>query len=118
MMLALTGLIIDTGVLAYRYSMLCGAVDAAAWAALDSYDREIWKAKRKVQLNPEEAAWLARQYLQKNMPGAALTNIQVVDNRQVSVTGKYESPTLFMKSFGVRSVRLQAGAAAKLTESQ
>lgn len=118
-LIAIAGLVIDTGVMAYHQARLAEATDAAAWAGLDSYDRDLWNppppARPKVVLIPSEARALATSYLAKNFPAAELTSVQVSGGRIVVET-EVTCPFFFMKIFGISEKTLTASAEARMEE--
>jgi Flp pilus assembly protein TadG len=112
-LIALGGLLIDFGMVAVKKAQLSGAVDAAAWAALDSYDRTVWDTFGITVLTEPQASQLAHQYLSENMPEAVLTEVKITGNR-VEVSGKSTTPLFFMKLFGIYDATVTASAKAKI----
>jgi Flp pilus assembly protein TadG len=113
-LLALGGLVIDSSVVSLKKSNLSAAVDAAAWAALDSYDREIWEESNIVVLDESRALQLANEYLAKNMPEAQVTSVKVVDSNKVEVVANVKVQLFFMKLFGINEVTLTASSKAQI----
>ncbi len=111
--IALGGLLIDFGRVSVEKSQLSGAIDSAAWAALDSYDRDLWGNFGISELTEPQASQLANQYLTKNMPHARLTRVEINGN-QVEVEGESVTPLFFMKLFGINEVKVTASAKAKI----
>ncbi|WP_066055594.1 TadE/TadG family type IV pilus assembly protein [Robertmurraya korlensis] len=105
-LLVFGGLVIDTGIISLKKSNLSGAVDAAAWAALDSYDRQVWTDSNKVVLDNYHAQQLANQYLYKNMPGATVSSVKIINENQVEVVATIQVPLYFLKLFGFNEVTL------------
>jgi Flp pilus assembly protein TadG len=111
--IALGGLLIDFGMVSAEKSQLSNAVDSAAWAALDSYDRELWDQFGLALLTEPEATQLANQYLKANMPQAEIIKV-VVNGSSVEVEGKSMTTVYFIKLFGIESVTIKASAKAKI----
>jgi Flp pilus assembly protein TadG len=111
--IALGGLLIDFGRVSAEKSQLSGAIDSAAWAALDSYDRDLWDNFGISELTEPQASQLANQYLKKNMPQATLTRVEINGN-QVEVEGESVTTLIFMKLFGINEVKVKASAKAKI----
>src|SRR5690625_3362577 len=58
-LIVLAGLIIDIGMGVYQHTKLTSAVDAAAIATLDAYDREKWEEDEIIEIDPSQARGLA-----------------------------------------------------------
>ncbi|MFC0561245.1 Tad domain-containing protein [Halalkalibacter alkalisediminis] len=111
--IALGGLLIDVGMIAVDKTRLAGAVDSASWAALDSYDRELWEEEGIPVLIESEAFFLAQTYLHANMPQATLTKF-VVNGNRVEVEGASVTKLFFMKMFGFHEVTVYASSKTKI----
>ncbi|MEJ8545781.1 TadE/TadG family type IV pilus assembly protein [Brevibacillus borstelensis] len=118
-LVAIAGLVIDTGVIAYHQAKLSEATDAAAWAGLDSYDRDLWNVEPpeelRVVLLPGNARSLAASYLAINYPRAELTGVEV-SGATIVVKAQAECPFFFMKMFGIQGTTLHASAEARMEE--
>lgn len=111
--IALGGLLIDFGLVSVEKSKLSNAVDSAAWAALDSYDKEKWEEEGEVELIEERAYQLADQYLKANLPHATLLNVYIEEN-QVEVEAESVTKLYFMTLFGIREVTVKTSATKKI----
>jgi Flp pilus assembly protein TadG len=112
-LVAVSGLLLDFGVLAVNYTKLSNAVDSSAIAALKSYDEYLWENENLVVLDENESRNLADQYLQKNLQNAILTKCTVTNNK-VDIEAEFTSPVFFMKLFGVGDIKVSAKSSAKL----
>lgn len=113
-LVALTGLVVDGGLMLIQYRRGQIAVDSAALAAAAELDEVIFREANEVQLNSGEAYAAALQYGQQNGGGrVAITGVSVA-GRQVTVSGQVTAPTLFMRLFGVGTLRFNLSANAEL----
>lgn len=112
--LAMLGLAIDGAMLVHCQIELDSATAASALAATDAYDRNTWNTEHKVVIPEAEAAVLARQYLVRNMSGAALDSVHVADIApgRVTVASHYTATLIFMPIFGMKTWTLNASAVA------
>ncbi|TMW70673.1 pilus assembly protein TadG-related protein [Alteribacter natronophilus] len=113
--LGVAGLMVDVGFMASNYFRLANAVDAAAYASLDGYDREVWEADGSIVIDPHEAQQLADRYLRENMNGASMTSFHV-DDTSVTIEAQADSPIFFMQLFGFSDQQVSAMAAADLSD--
>lgn len=113
--LLMGGLIIDIGMGVYQHTKLTSAVDAAAIATLDAYDREAWEVSESIIIDEAEALGLARTFLIRNMSEATLQSVEVNGTRVV-VKAKAISPVFFMSMFGKGDLNLKASARASLND--
>ncbi|SFP85694.1 TadE/TadG family type IV pilus assembly protein [Salibacterium halotolerans] len=111
--IALCGLLIDGGLMAANYMKLTGAVDAAAHAALDSYDKTAWEEDGTIDIQPAGARNLADDYLHANYPEARM-EIFESDSTSVYVKASVSSPLFFMKVAGINEVSIEASSGASL----
>ncbi len=115
--IALLGLMVDVGVASSNYFKLANAVDAAAFAALDSYDEEAWQDDDRIEIDYQTARALADRYLHENLENATLVDFQVISaGRGVRVEAKVISPVFFMKMFGIGDREMSSFAEAELKE--
>ncbi|PYZ96824.1 hypothetical protein CR205_14185 [Alteribacter lacisalsi] len=113
--LGIIGLAVDTGFMAANYFRLANAADAAAYASLDGYDREVWESEGRIVIDPQEARQLAEHYLRENMGGASITSFQV-EETSVTIEAETNSPVFFMQLFGFSDQQLSAMAGADLSD--
>jgi Flp pilus assembly protein TadG len=113
--LGIAGLMVDVGFMASNYFRLANAVDAAAYASLDGYDREAWEEDGSIVIDPYEAQQLADRYLWENMNGASMTSFQV-DDTSVTIEAQADSPVFFMQLFGFSDQQVSAMATADLSD--
>ncbi len=97
-LLLMAALMLNTGLGILQKLVLRGAVDAAARAAADAYDRGRWNYCQ-VLIEKDRAALLADEYLKRNMPQARLVSIEVSNDPRgsratVTVTGAVDVPVL------------------------
>lgn len=114
-LLVLVGLVLDGAIYVRQQVALESAVDAAALAATDAYDREIWDSEQRVVIDESAARDLAQEYLGKNMPAAGLAEVHVdpVAPNQVRVAATATARFAFMPIVGIRETPLYAWAVAK-----
>jgi len=104
LLLALTGLVFDGGLLWAQYRRARWAADGAAVAAASEIDPGLFLESGKVRLGPDAvpaAVWYARQ----NDPDLHVTAVYV-QNNTVYVRGWVQARPVFLSLFGVGSVRL------------
>ena len=114
-LIVLAGLIIDIGMGVYQHTKLTSAVDAAAIATLDAYDREKWEEDEIIEIDPSRARGLAASYLSRNMPNATIKLIQV-DDTEVTVEAEATAQLFIMPMFGRHDMTLEAMARASLDD--
>lgn len=115
-LLIMAGLLIDGGMAVYQHTKLTSAVDAAALASLDAYDRDVWEENQEVVINPNDARRFANMYLTTNMSDATLTSVQV-DNTSVTVRAEATATLFFMSMFGQSDFTIEAMARASLDDT-
>ncbi|WP_096439416.1 TadE/TadG family type IV pilus assembly protein [Alteribacter populi] len=113
--LGVIGLMVDVGFMATNYFKLANAVDSAAYASLDGYDREAWEENEIIVIDGQGAKQLAERYLNENMAEAKLTSFEV-DDTSVTIEAEATSPVFFMKLFGFTDRSITALAGADLTD--
>jgi hypothetical protein len=104
LLLALTGLVFDGGLMWAQYRRARWAADGAAVAAASDIDRITFRDTGRVELT-EDALWTALYYAQQNHPGLYLREIYVTDN-VIHVEGSVEAETVFLRMFGVGNLQL------------
>ncbi|MDR7427995.1 MAG: pilus assembly protein TadG-related protein [Armatimonadota bacterium] len=104
LLLALTGLIFDGGLLWVQYRRARWAADGAAVAAASEIDPELFRRSGKVVLGPQ-AVGVAQWYAWRNNPDLHLTAVYVQGNT-VHVRGWVEVRPVFLSLFGVGPLRL------------
>lgn len=115
--IGMLGLMVDVGVMSSNYFKLANAVDAASYAALDGYRRDVWEEEGQIEIDYFSGRELAIRYLQENYAGASLTNFQIISGgRGVRVEAEVTSPIFFMRMFGVTDRSLTSLAEAELRE--
>ena len=113
-LVGLTGLVIDGGLMLVQFRRGQVTVDSAALAAAAKLDEPVFRDENVVQLNTAEAYAAALQYAQANGGGqVAITGVSISGSR-VGVSGQVTTRTLFMQIFGIPSVRLSLSSNAEL----
>ncbi len=116
-LIAILGLMIDFGIAASNYFKLANAVDAAAYAALDSYDEALWEEEGVIEIEYSVARNKALVYLHENLEEATLREFQLLPNgKGVRVKAEVNSPVFFMKMFGIGDRTITSVAEAELKE--
>jgi hypothetical protein len=111
--MSLLMLMLDFGGAALTYQRAQVAVSAAAYAAAQGIDLQIFTSTNQIQLNPGLASSLAAQYAQLNARGG-LSHLQVfVQQDQVWVVGEMEYQTLFAHAIGIPVIRVRVSASAR-----
>ncbi len=111
LILALTGLVFDGGLLWAQYRRARWAADGAAVAAASEIDPDLFLQTGKVRLGPNAvpaAMWYARQ----NDPDLHITAVYVQANT-VYVRGWVEARPVFLSLFGVGGVHLDVRGYAR-----
>ena len=114
-LLVMAGLLIDGGMAVYQHTKLTSAVDAAALASLDGYDRDEWEEEERVVIDPNDARQFAQLYLSRNMNDATIKSL-LVDNASVTVRAEATVVLFFMPMFGQGDFTIEAVARASLDD--
>lgn len=115
--LAMIGLMVDVGIASSNYFKLANAVDAAAFAALDSYDEELWEEEQVIYLDYDIAKSKAQHYLHENLATSTLKEFHIISGgRGVRVVAEVISPIFFMKMFGMSDRTISSTAEAELKD--
>lgn len=104
LILALTGLVFDGGLLWAQYRRARWAADGAAVAAASEIRPDLFLQTGKVRLKPEAVA-VAEWYARQNDPELHITAV-TVQNNTVYVRGWVEARPVFLSLFGVGHLRL------------
>jgi len=104
-LVAISGMVVDTGLLIEGKIKLHSATKAAAKSVVEAYDAEKWESERSVVLNPEVAEQTALIYLQYNLPEATIVSVVVPEEspNKAIVKTKLKVNFVFMKIFGVEN---------------
>lgn len=113
-LLAVAGLAVDGAVLAHAHLALQAAADAAALAATDAYDRQVWQEQGRVVLREDAARELAVRYLRLNLPAARLDGLELdaAAPGRVVIHAAAAAPTFFLRLAGLTQVPLAVRATA------
>lgn len=114
-LLVMAGLLIDGGMAVYQHTRLTSAVDAAAIATLDAYDRGDWEDNEEIVIKLTDARRLANEYLRTNMDEATIKSVQV-DEAEVTVEAEATVHLFFMPIFGQSDFTIEAMAGASLAD--
>src|SRR5690625_948657 len=114
-LLVMAGLLIDGGMAVYQHTKLTSAVDAAALASLDGYDREEWEEEERIVIDPGDARQFAQLYLTTNMNDATIKSV-LVDDTSVTVKAEATLILFFMPMFGQGDFTIEAMASASLDD--
>jgi len=106
------GLVIDGGLMFRNWRLGRSVVAAAAHAAAQQIDRDHFLRTNQVQLDSSAAQAAAEAYAATNSGGLIRVRRVAVWADRVTVEGEGEFPTIFMRIFGVTSVRLRMSASA------
>jgi len=104
LLIVLTGLVFDGGLMWAQFRRARWAADGAAVAAASDLDRDLFAQTGRVMLT-ENALWTALHYARQNDPDLWITSIYVVDN-VVHTEGYVHVDTIFLGMFGVDGFRL------------
>lgn len=107
-MLAVCGIIIDTGLVIEGKLKLHSATKAAAQATYEAYDRDKWADESIVILDEQIAEEYANMYLHLNLPEATLLSVEVpaYQKNKAEVKTKLKVEFIFMKIFGVEDTEV------------
>jgi hypothetical protein len=104
LLLALLGLVVDSGVLWVQFRRARWAADGAAVAAASEMDHVLFQTQGAVVLT-ENALSTARHYARLNHPGLHISQVYVHSNI-IYARGWVEVETAFLGLFGVPDVRI------------
>lgn len=107
-MLAVCGIIIDTGLVIEGKLKLHSATKAAAQATYEAYDRDKWADESIVILDERVAEEYASMYLHLNLPEATLLSVEVpaYQKNKAEVKTKLKVEFIFMRMFGVEDTEV------------
>lgn len=105
LLLAMGGIVIDTGLLVEGKLKLHAATKAATQATIEAYDPVIWETQGKVVLEKEKAEEYVALYLNYNLPQARLVSVTILPEslNKAQVVTKLKVDFVFMKLFGIES---------------
>jgi Flp pilus assembly protein TadG len=111
LMLAVCGIVIDTGLVIEGKLKLYSATKAAAQATYEAYDRDLWADERIVRLDENVATDYAVMYLNLNLPEAELIFVEVKDSKpnEAEIKTKLKVDFIFMRLFGIESYEVYSG---------
>ncbi|MEE8392578.1 MAG: pilus assembly protein TadG-related protein [Anaerolineae bacterium] len=104
LLIALTGLVFDGGLLWAQYRRARWAADGAAVAAASDIDRALYRDLGQVKLT-EQALYTAMYYASENDPDLRISTIYVLDN-VIYVQGRVDVEPIFLGLFGVDGLTL------------
>lgn len=113
-LVGLTGLIIDGGLMLIQYRRGQVTMDSAALAAATKLDEVTFQDSNVVELNVAAARAAALQYGQQNGGGQVSITGVSVSGRQVTVSGAVTAQTYFLRIFGLGNLRFQLSSSAEL----
>ena len=107
-MLAVCGIVIDTGLVIEGKLKLHAATKSAAMATYEAYDRDKWNDEGIVILDERVAEEYASIYLNLNLPEAQLLSVTVPPSQpnKAEVKTKLQVEFIFMKMFGVEDTEV------------
>tara|TARA_Y100000588_G_scaffold367569_1_gene434449 strand:+ start:874 stop:1308 length:435 start_codon:yes stop_codon:yes gene_type:complete len=116
-MLAIAGLIIDSGFLVYNQLRLDEATNKAATAIVRSVD-ETASSASNIVFDEEKLLTNSDFFLRTNAPDAVLTGCEIdpEDNGVVYISAKLKSKVHFSKIFGVKEFTLTSKAIGKVSK--
>lgn len=109
-LLAVAGIIIDTGLVIEGKLKLHAATKAAAKATIEAYDEVIWENEGRVVLNQDEAESYASIYLNYNLAQAQLISVIIPTEspNKAEIKTKLKVEFIFMKIFGIEDCEVGA----------
>ncbi len=99
LLIALTGLVFDGGLLWAQYRRARWAADGAAVAAASDIDRALYRDQGQVRLT-EQALYTAMYYARENDPDLHVNTVHVLDN-VIYVQAQVHVEPIFLGLFGV-----------------
>ena len=104
LLIALTGLVFDGGLLWAQYRRARWAADGAAVAAASDIDLALYRDQGQVRLT-EQALYTAMYYARENDPDLHVNTVYVLDN-VIYVQGQVYVEPIFLGLFGVDGLTL------------
>ncbi len=104
LLIALTGLVFDGGLLWTQYRRARWAADGAAVAAASDIDQVLYRDQGQVRLT-EQALYTAVYYAHENDPGLYINTVYVLNN-VIYVQGQVQVEPIFLGLFGVDGLTL------------
>ena len=112
-LVALTGLVVDGGIMLVYYRIGRTTVDGSAYAAATEMDRREFLTERNdVVLNASRACATAYNYAAQNGHGRVSISCSVAGSR-ATVAGNVTAPTLFLRVFGIAGVPFHFSSTAE-----
>ena len=113
-LVALSGLVVDGGIMLVYYRIGRTTVDGSAYAAATELDRrEFLTEQNDVVLNASRACATAYDYATQNGHGRVSISCFAQGNR-ATVAGQVTAPTLFLRVFGIASVPFHFSSTAEI----
>jgi hypothetical protein len=105
LILAMSGVVVDTGLLIEGKLELHAATKAAAKATYEAYDHNLWENEGEVVLIQEVTEAYAGEYLNYNLPEAKLVSVVVTNNSPTQANAEIKTSLevefVFMRIFGI-----------------
>lgn len=119
LLIALLGVVVDTGEYVLAVVQAGGAADASALAAASAVDSGYYDETGQVRLDPGQAQQLAQVFASANYPGAVavVATVNPVQQNQVKVTVDGQYSTFFFKIFGVDHLGVHADSLASVGQT-
>ncbi len=104
LLIVLTGLVFDGGLMWSQFRRARWASDGAAVAAASDMDRDLFIETGQVALT-DNALWTALYYARQNDPNLWITHVYVDDDNVIHTEGYADVETVFLGMFGVEGFR-------------
>jgi len=103
LLMAVGGVIIDTGLVIEGKIKIHAATKAAAKATIEAYNHELWESDGIVVLDQSIAEEYAIQYLNYNLPEAQIISVTIPEDspNKAIINTKLKIDFVFMKIFGI-----------------
>jgi len=107
--IAITGLVVDTSMMILKQVELDAATDAVAMSMILALDNEVYEDTGEILVDEEMAESLSEWYLEENMPDAKQLSTEVIKtikidgtiNHKILIRTKYTYKPVFMSIFGI-----------------
>ena len=110
--IVLIGLVVDGGLMFRAERRSIALTSAAAHAAAQQIDEELFKGTNQVMLNPGEAVGAASSMFAYAPAYVSLEQVQVSGNR-VTVRSRVSYSTLFLRIVGIPTIQLNLASSAE-----
>lgn len=114
MLMAFSGLVIDSGYLVYQKSRLDAAANESANAIIQAIDIDVLEIEGELMLDPDLVMVVTDQFLKINMPSARIVELKMTSNASISLVAEVEVKPFFSNILGIEKMKIRSEAVGKV----